>query len=316
MPDKSSLISFNNNQLLSSLFGEHDKNLAKIETSLTVTISSRGNELYIQGKEKNVTKAENILKYLYTKLEEGNEISEADIDAALRISDDPKGLKESHLFEEEIIIKTAKKQISPYSVHQKKYIKELFNKDLVFATGPAGTGKTYLAVAVAASMFLNNRVERIILCRPAVEAGEKIGFLPGDLKDKVDPYMQPLYDALYDMFPSEKVQKFIESRIFEIAPLAFMRGRTLKNAFIILDEAQNATMAQMKMFLTRMGEGAKMAINGDLTQIDLPNNSQSGLDDALNRLRDIEEIGYIKFSEKDIVRHSLVAKIVRAYSKN
>jgi phosphate starvation-inducible PhoH-like protein len=184
---------------------------------------------------------------------------------------------------------------------------------MVFAIGPAGTGKTFLSVAVAVSMLMNHKVERIILCRPAVEAGEKIGFLPGDMKEKVDPYMQPLYDSLYDMIPAEKIEKYMENRIIEIAPLAFMRGRTLSRAFIILDEAQNATAAQMKMFLTRLGEGSRMVINGDLSQNDLPNNVQSGLADALDRLQNIDDIGVARFAREDIVRHKLVSKIVSAY---
>lgn len=312
---KAKYVSFKDNSLLTPLFGEHDSHLLKIEQQLTVSISSRGNVIFITGKPENVSKAEKILGTLYHKLEQGAEITMSDVDAAIRMVSTSNTSK-SALFDEEIIIKTVKKQITPHSNTQKEYIRELFSKDMVFASGPAGTGKTYLAVAVAVSMFINHKVERIVLVRPAVEAGEKIGFLPGDMKDKVDPYMQPLYDALYDMLPADKVQKSIENRIIEIAPLAFMRGRTLKDAFIILDEAQNATPTQMKMFLTRLGENSRMVINGDLSQIDLPGNVQSGLDDALNKLRDIEEIGRITFSSEDIVRHGLVAKIVNAYKDN
>ncbi len=304
--------------LLTALFGENDRHLLKIEEKLGVTASCRGNVVVISGDSKKISLAQKILESLYHKLEKGRDIDMSDVDAALRMSSDAsvkQQAKPKHnaLFDEEIVIKTMKKHITPYSLHQKTYLKELFSKEMVFATGPAGTGKTYLAVAVAVSMMLNHKVERIVLVRPAVEAGEKIGFLPGDMKEKVDPYMQPLYDALYDMLPAEKVQKAIESRIIEIAPLAFMRGRTLRDAFIILDEAQNATAGQMKMFLTRMGENSRMIINGDLSQIDLPGSTQSGLDDALNRLRNIPEIGHIHFDEKDIVRHSLVGKIVQAY---
>ncbi len=318
MEKQQSTIHFGNNSLLPQLFGEYDKHLSKIEEKLSVITSARGNAISIVGEETNVKYAEKILESLYKKLEKGMEINMNDVEASIRMAvpdfqEEPLNNSNDTLFDEQIVIQTLKKLITPYSNHQKKYIKELFKKDMVFAVGPAGTGKTYLAVAVAVSMFLDHRFERIVLVRPAVEAGEKIGFLPGDMKDKVDPYMQPLYDSLYDMIPVEKVQKHIENRIIEIAPLAFMRGRTLRNAFIILDEAQNTTPTQMKMFLTRMGEGSKMAITGDLTQIDLPGNVQSGLDDAIKRLEKIEEISFITFNNADIVRHSLVSKIVNAY---
>ncbi len=317
---RASSIYFGDNALLQQLFGEHDKHLKKIEEKLRVTISSRGNIISISGDEIGVESSEKVLASLYQQLEKGREITMSDVEAAIRmvtidVKEEKRPPHNKDLFEEQIVIQTLKKLITPYSNHQKKYIKELFKKDMVFALGPAGTGKTYLAVAVAVSMFLDHRIERIVLVRPAVEAGEKIGFLPGDMKDKVDPYMQPLYDALYDMLPAEKVQKHIENRIIEIAPLAFMRGRTLRNAFIILDEAQNSTPTQMKMFLTRMGEGSKMAITGDLTQIDLPGNVISGLDDAVEKLKEIEDISFIHFNKHDIVRHNLVSKIVEAYDK-
>lgn len=312
MRKKANVLSFDNNALLTSLFGEHDSHLLKIEEKLNVTTSSRGSLIFISGKNENVAKAKEILESLYHQLEKGMDITMSDVEAAVRMVSSETGARQS-LFDEEIIIKTAKKQIVPHSNHQKEYIRTLFKHDLTFATGPAGTGKTYLAVAVAVSMFLNRKVERIVLVRPAVEAGEKIGFLPGDMKEKVDPYMQPLYDALYDMLPSDKIAKYIETRTIEIAPLAFMRGRTLRDAFIILDEAQNATPTQMKMFLTRLGENSRMVINGDLTQIDLMPNQQSGLDDALNKLRNLKDIGLVHFNEEDIVRHNLVAKIVKAY---
>jgi phosphate starvation-inducible PhoH-like protein len=317
---RASSIHFGDNSLLPQLFGEHDSHLLKIEEKLKITMSARGNVVSISGDGTHVDNAERILESLYKKLEKGMEITMSDVEAAIRmvapdIHEEKHGDQTTALFDEQIVIQTLKKLVTPYSNHQKKYIKELFKKDMIFAVGPAGTGKTYLAVAVAVSMFLDHRFERIVLVRPAVEAGEKIGFLPGDMKDKVDPYMQPLYDALYDMMPGEKVAKHIENRIIEIAPLAFMRGRTLKNAFIILDEAQNATPTQMKMFLTRMGEGSKMAITGDTTQIDLPPNVPSGLADAVKKLADIPEIGFITFEKTDIVRHSLVSKIVNAYDE-
>jgi len=312
MVNESICISFDDNSYLTALFGENDKHLQIIEQKLDVVTASRGNMLSLTGKPENVALANNILLNLYKKLEKGMEITMSDVEAAVRIVSHNKE-KKNELFDEEIVIKTMRKHINPYSNNQKKYIKLLYGKEMVIAHGPAGTGKTYLAVAVGISLFLSNKVEKLILCRPAVEAGEKIGFLPGDMKDKVDPYMQPLYDALYDMMPADKIQKYIDTRIIEIAPLAFMRGRTLAHAFIILDEAQNATPAQMKMFLTRLGEGSRMVINGDLSQTDLPQNTLSGLKDATNRLKDVEEIGFCKFTGEDIVRHSLVTKIVEKY---
>jgi phosphate starvation-inducible PhoH-like protein len=249
------------------------------------------------------------------------EVTLSDVEAAIRMTS-PEIVTQINIedrqhrtkfFEEEIVIKTPKKLITPHSHRQRQYIKKLYDHDLAFGIGPAGTGKTYLAVAVAVALFSEHKVEKIILSRPAVEAGEKIGFLPGDMKEKVDPYLQPLYDALHDMLPAEKVSKYIETKVIEIAPLAFMRGRTLTNAFVILDEAQNATPTQMKMFLTRLGEGTKMAITGDPSQIDLPPGMPSGLWDAVGRLKDVPEIGVVAFESGDIVRHPLVEKIVKAY---
>jgi phosphate starvation-inducible PhoH-like protein len=320
LENKPKYVSFEDNSLLTPLFGEEDKHLLKIEEATGITITSRGNIVALSGKDSAVARAEKILTSLYHKLEKGSEISMSDVEAEIRMTDGhphttnhpPKKHKEM-LFDDQIVIKTMKKHVIPHSNKQKEYIKELFAKELVFASGPAGTGKTYLAVAVAVSMFLNHKVERIVLVRPAVEAGEKIGFLPGNMKEKVDPYMQPLYDALYEMVPSEKLQRYIETNMIEIAPLAFMRGRTLKDAFIILDEAQNTSPSQMKMFLTRMGENSRMVVAGDMTQVDLAPNSPSGLIDALQKLKGIEEIAHVHFSDDDIVRHSLVTKIVKAY---
>jgi phosphate starvation-inducible PhoH-like protein len=298
-----------------SLFGEKDRYLQKIESELRVQAVSRGNVVSFDGEGDAPELAREVLESLYQRLQKGLEVGMQEVDAAIRMAAGSKDAcdQTEPLFGDDIVIKTYKKHISPYSNHQKEYIKTLFNKEMVFAIGPAGTGKTFLSVAVAVSMLMNHKVERIILCRPAVEAGEKIGFLPGDMKEKVDPYMQPLYDSLYDMIPAEKIEKYMENRIIEIAPLAFMRGRTLSRAFIILDEAQNATAAQMKMFLTRLGEGSRMVINGDLSQNDLPNNVQSGLADALDRLQNIDDIGVARFAREDIVRHKLVSKIVSAY---
>lgn len=316
-------VTFNDNTLLKSLFGEQDSHIDRIEKLIGVTIHSRGNVICVSGNPESIAHTRQVLEALYHKLNQGMEININDVDASVRMVKtkeiEAKGKENKEpktLMENEIVIKTTKKHVTAYSNKQKNYIKSLYDKEMVFSCGPAGTGKTYLAVAVAVSMFLNHKVEKIILCRPAIEAGEKIGFLPGDMKEKVDPYMQPIYDALHDMLPAEKVAKYIEQRIIEIAPLAFMRGRTLRNAFVILDEAQNATATQMKMFLTRLGEGSRMAINGDLSQVDLPRGVSSGLSDALSRLHSIDDIGKVYFDENDVVRHELVSKIVKAYSSN
>lgn len=314
-------MTFDDNALLTPLFGEHDTHLSRLEQRLNISIASRGNMVALEGTPADVARARHVLTTLYQRLERGLDVSIADVEAAVRMSDKSaiaklpeKGeQKNAKFFEEEIVIKTPKKLITPHSHRQKDYIKKLYKQDMVFGVGPAGTGKTYLAVAVAVALFSEHKVDKIILSRPAVEAGEKIGFLPGDMKEKVDPYLQPLYDALHEMLPADKVAKYIETKVIEIAPLAFMRGRTLNNAFVILDEAQNATPTQMKMFMTRLGEGAKMAITGDPTQVDLPPTMPSGLADAVARLGEIAEIGMTKFEGKDIVRHPLVEKIVKAY---
>lgn len=319
MAQESVCVAFQNNALLPMLFGEQGKHLLKIQNAFDVVTASRGSIVSIAGEKTAVETAKAVLESLYQKLEEGAEVSSVDVSAAIRFAiehKEHKGHKDAYtqaLFDEEVIIKTLKRQIKPYSSGQKHYIKGLYSHDMVFAVGPAGTGKTYLAVAIAVSLFMRHQVERIILSRPAVEAGEKIGFLPGDMKEKVDPYLRPLYDALYDMIPEDKVGKYIANGTIEVAPLAFMRGRTLSNAFIILDEAQNATPIQMKMFLTRMGEGSRMVVTGDITQIDLPQGIRSGLFDAMDRLKTIEDIYWAQFSHKDIVRHPLTAKILEAY---
>jgi phosphate starvation-inducible PhoH-like protein len=285
---------------------------------------SRGNQVIISGAEDSVAVARQILTGLYQRLKRGQQLDKHDIDAAIRLSrqdsaprgDD--GGAEPNLFGagnlgDGTSIKTQKRLITPRSATQAKYIRMLHDHELVFGIGPAGTGKTYLAVAVAVAMLAKGTVDRIILSRPAVEAGERLGFLPGDLKEKVDPYLRPLYDALHDMMPGDQVVKRLTTGEIEVAPLAFMRGRTLANSFVILDEAQNTSPMQMKMFLTRLGENSRMAVNGDLTQIDLPPGQKSGLRDALEAIEDVEGIGTVRFSSKDVVRHHLVQRIVTAY---
>lgn len=309
---------FENNRLLPMLFGENDSTLQQLEKKLHVVMVSRGNMLAITGEQEAVMKARDILEELYQSLEVGKDVDKAQVDAAIRMAVDPLQGNEKRKGKtpvSSLAIKTMKKEIRAYTNKQAEYIKALFDNDLVFALGPAGTGKTYIAVAMAVNKFLNHEVDRIILSRPAVEAGEKLGFLPGDLKEKIDPYLRPLYDALFDMMPPEKVMRHMENGEIEVAPLAFMRGRTLSNAYIILDEAQNSTATQMKMFLTRLGEGSHMAVTGDLSQMDLPRDVKSGLADATRKLNKIPGIDIIHFGDGDVVRHDLAAKIVKAYEE-
>lgn len=313
-------ISFEDNRLLVDLCGEFDRNLSQIEERLGLAIVRRGNALTLHGNEDAVQLAAETLAAMYERLEQGREVTSGDIDAALHFgSHEAKDAEtgESDQIEMfgsgKIEIRTRKKVIEPRSPTQAAYLKALYERQLVFGIGPAGTGKTYLAVAAAVSMYIDGRVDKIILSRPAVEAGERLGFLPGDMKDKVDPYMQPLYDALNDFLPGKQVARLIEDKQIEIAPLAFMRGRTLADAFVVLDEAQNATEMQMKMFLTRLGEGSRMAVTGDVSQIDLPRGVPSGLVQATRLLKDVEDIGHVTFTASDVVRHPLVAKIIRAY---
>ena len=280
----------------------------------------RGNQLLLIGDEDSRARAGSILPALYNRLEQGRSVQTADILAELRIhvtkdmTAEPSGVKQLEMFRGgKIEIKTRKKLIEPRTEAQHAYVQALFKNQMAFGIGPAGTGKTYLAVAVGVSMFITGQVDKIILSRPAVEAGERLGFLPGDMKEKVDPYMQPLYDALNDFLPVKQMTKLIDDKDIEIAPLAFMRGRTLANAFVVLDEAQNATSMQMKMFLTRLGEGSRMVITGDRTQIDLPRGVKSGLADAERLLASIPKISFSHFTSKDVVRHPLVAAIVDAY---
>ncbi len=309
---------FENNALLPMLYGENDATLTQLEKKLDVVMVSRGNMLAITGEQEAVNQARTILDNLYSALAGGEDVNKAEIDAAIRMETDPKKPKGKNTKAgavPSLTIKTLRKEIKAYTNKQAEYIQALHNNDLVFALGPAGTGKTYIAVAMAVKKFINHEVDRIILSRPAVEAGEKLGFLPGDLKDKIDPYLRPLYDALFEMMSPEKVMRHIENGEIEVAPLAFMRGRTLSNAYIIMDEAQNSTATQMKMFLTRLGEGSQMAVTGDLSQMDLPRDVKSGLADATRKLDGVKGIEITRFADGDVVRHDLAAKIVHAYEE-
>ena len=306
-----------NNQLTQQLVGPQDSNLKTIETLLGVEISFFGNQIIIKGSEEAVKQARMALEIMQHKLIKGHPLGEAEVKAAVRLSDNPDAIesKDEETAMADIVLKTKKRHIYPRSATQAKYIQTMMKNEMVFGLGPAGTGKTYLAVALAVSMMLEGKIDKIILSRPAVEAGENLGFLPGDLKEKVDPYLRPLYDALYEMLPAEQVDKKLAIGEIEIAPLAFMRGRTLSNAFVILDEAQNTTPMQMKMFLTRLGENSRMVVNGDLSQVDLPHGTVSGLQDALDTLKNVSDIVSVTFSTADVVRNGLVAKIVKAYEE-
>ncbi len=302
-------LSFDDNRLLSLLCGEHDENLAVLEHRLHVDITPRGNRLAVRGSDSARNAARDVLMGLYNRARRGLDISKGEVEGAIRMreaQDDnvPGGA-----------IRTRRKLVMPRTPTQGSYIEAIRRNELVFGIGPAGTGKTYLAVACAAEALMNGEVDRIVLSRPAVEAGERLGFLPGDMKEKVDPYLRPLYDALYDMMPASLVAKGIAENQIEIAPLAFMRGRTLSSAFIILDEAQNTTPQQMKMFLTRLGEGSRMVVTGDPTQVDLPPGAVSGLADAVAVLKGVQGVAAVGFSNADIVRHALVGRIVAAYDK-
>ena len=315
-------LDFDNYKLLPLLFGQHDCNLARIEQKLHVSLACFGSIIEVSGNQVDTEKAKLILETLYQKLEssENDQMLETSIvDAAIKwvekTANKTGDIKLADFNDSSSILTTWKRKVAPRSPNQHYYIKSLMQTELAVGVGPAGTGKTYLAVAVAVAMLKNRQVERLILSRPAVEAGERLGFLPGDLKDKVDPYLRPLYDALHDMMPGDQVERLIENGEIEIAPLAFMRGRTLANSYIILDEAQNTTPAQMKMFLTRMGENSHVCITGDLSQIDLPIGAKSGLNDALEILRTIPDVRITEFFSSDVVRHRLVTKIVNAYDQ-
>ena len=316
-PEQPLEIEFQDNSVLIELCGVRDQNIIFLEDKLGIQITRRGNKLLFSGNFDDQKKAANILKNIYFSLEQGRSLEGNDIIdfilTSLKMSSFSLIEKQHKSVVNQYDLKTKKKLISPRNYSQKDFIENLINYDLTFGVGPAGTGKTYVAIAVAVSMFLKGQVDKVILTRPAVEAGEKLGFLPGDIKDKIDPYMQPLYDALYDFLPTKQVTKMLEGKIIEIIPLAFMRGRTLSNSFIILDEGQNTTSNQMKMFLTRIGRGSKAAVTGDLTQIDLPKGFMSGLNEASKILKKIKEIRFVYFTSKDVVRHNLVQKIVDAY---
>ncbi|HEX4569527.1 MAG TPA: PhoH family protein [Dongiaceae bacterium] len=307
------VLQFDDNRLLPILYGEHDRHLARIEQSLGVSLMSRGNQIAVSGDPAAVAQARQVLNQLYQRLKRGFAVDFSEIDAAIRLSQTEDGSEPSLFGSDGVAIRTQRRHISPRSAAQAQYLRQLQARELVFGIGPAGTGKTYLAVAVAVAHLTKGEVDRIVLSRPAVEAGERLGFLPGDLREKVDPYLRPLYDALYDMMPAEQVLRRLSSGEIEIAPLAFMRGRTLTHCYAILDEAQNTTPVQMKMFLTRLGEKSRMAVTGDLSQIDLPPGQRSGLQDAVDTLSGVDGIGMVHFTEVDIVRHPLVTRIVRAY---
>ena len=300
-------MTFDNNALLAVLYGNHDRNLVRIEQLANVQLAARGNQLAISGTPDDAAVAQKAISGLYERLKRGLSIEGADIDAAVRFarSGAEGGDAES--------IRTRKRTVQARTPGQRIYLTALRERDMVFALGPAGSGKTYLAVAMGVSLLLAGKVERIVLSRPAVEAGERLGFLPGDMKEKIDPYLRPLYDALHDMIPAEQIAHRMESGEIEIAPLAFMRGRTLAHCYVILDEAQNTTPMQMRMFLTRLGEGSRMVITGDPSQTDLPNNQKSGLNDAVETLSDVEGVRFVRLTSQDVVRHDLVTRIVNAY---
>lgn len=311
-------VQFDEPTLLGAVFGQFDANLVQIENRLGVYIAARGNRIQIEGPDEAVARARDTLKGMYNRLEQGQDLDAGAVDALISMSAEPtlEGIISGDAIAgaPPIMIRTRRKTIVPRSATQIEYMRALSRSEMIFALGPAGTGKTYLAVAQAVSQLMTGSVQRLILSRPAVEAGEKLGFLPGDMKDKVDPYLRPLYDALYDCMPPEQVERRLASGEIEIAPIAFMRGRTLADAFVILDEAQNTTREQMKMFLTRFGQNSRMVICGDPRQVDIPGGDRmSGLADAVTRLEGVEGIDVVRFTAADVVRHPIVGRIVEAY---
>ncbi len=315
-PGRAVTMQFNDNALLPLLLGDHDRHLARLEQGLGVRLACRGNRVSITGEPSQVEAAQSALGGLWQRLQAGQAVASGDVDAAIRMTVGRAADPDPRLPLPDLpAIRTRRGSVGPRSPGQAAYMDMLARHEMVFGIGPAGTGKTYLAVAQAVALLSSGQVERIVLSRPAVEAGERLGFLPGDMKEKVDPYLRPLYDALGDMMPGDQVSRRMGTGEIEVAPLAFMRGRTLRHAFVILDEAQNTTPAQMKMFLTRMGEGTRMVVTGDLTQVDLPPGTRSGLKDALDTLEGVQGIGVNRFDVRDVVRHPLVARIVDAYEQ-
>ena len=313
--NKTERVTFDSNELVRSLYGENNENLRLIEKRLNIIINIRGNELILQGAPSELEMAENLLSQLYGLLKEGYPIYERDVEYSLRILGSDHKAELKPIFLDRVYIPSKKKTITPKSVNQKNYIDSIRKYDIVIGIGPAGTGKTYLAMAMAIASLIKKEVNRVVLARPAVEAGERLGFLPGDLYEKVNPYLRPLYDALHDMMDFESASRLMQSGVIEVAPLAFMRGRTLNDSFIILDEAQNATPEQMKMFLTRLGFSSKTVITGDITQTDLPEGKTSGLIQARDILAHIPDIKFVYFGREDVVRHPLVQEIIDAYDR-
>lgn len=315
---QSKQIQFDDNGLLPLLYGEHDQNLARLEQLLGVSLVSRGNHISITGSAATVVAGEQALSALYERIKKGLPVGDAEVDAAARMVNSDTGVAGepaavAAIHDDALTIRTRKRHVSPRSPGQVAYLRALEEHELVFGIGPAGTGKTYLAVAKAVEALMSGQVDRLILSRPAVEAGENLGFLPGDLREKIDPYLRPLYDALFEMMPAEQVAQRLTNGEIEVAPLAFMRGRTLSNAYVILDEAQNSTTVQMKMFLTRLGENSRMAVTGDLSQVDLPRGQKSGLREAVDLLNGLKGVSCVQFTNADVVRHALVTRIVKAY---
>ncbi len=316
MPDHKTALELTlDEQRSHTLFGNHDENLRTIEDTFDVKISSRGNEIFVAGSGQNIAAVQKILGELQQLIEQGYPMKTSDVQTGVRVVRDKPDTNLIEFFTDDALQSSIRRIVSPRNMAQKLYLQAIQDEDIVFSIGPAGTGKTYLAVAAAAAALQDKQMKRIILCRPAVEAGERLGFLPGDIAEKVNPYLRPLYDSLYDIIGFEKVEKLMERSVIEIAPLAFMRGRTLNDAFIILDEAQNTTPEQMKMFLTRLGFGSKAVVTGDVTQVDLPDGKKSGLREVRRILDGVEGLKFFDFSDKDVVRHPLVGKIVTAYDR-